>query len=225
MLLAIDSATRWASISLYDAAGVLAEETWRSPNRHSVELMPAIMQLVQRLEADMTDLEGVAVALGPGSFTGLRIGMSVAKGLCLALDRPLLGIPTLQISAYAAGDPGMPILAVAEAGRGRICVGRYLYADGLPTLHGQIELHRSVSWAPDLSAPALITGEIDSALADRLLELPGADNLSMTSPAGALRRAGFLAELAWERLQRGEADELDTLEPLYVQQPLSGQGD
>ncbi|NLX43424.1 MAG: tRNA (adenosine(37)-N6)-threonylcarbamoyltransferase complex dimerization subunit type 1 TsaB, partial [Chloroflexi bacterium] len=109
MILAIDTATRTASIALYDASGILAEETWHSQNRHSVELMPAIQRLAERQGVKLGDLSAVAVALGPGSFTGLRIGLSAAKGLCLALDIPLIGIPTLMIAAYAAGDPGCPL--------------------------------------------------------------------------------------------------------------------
>jgi tRNA threonylcarbamoyladenosine biosynthesis protein TsaB len=223
MILAIDTATRCASIALYNRTGVLAEESWRSENNHSVEVMPAITRLMERQGVPLQDLTGIAVALGPGSFTGLRIGMSLAKGLSFALQVPILGVPTLQVSAYAAGDPGCPILAIAEAGRGRICVGRYLYSEGLPVLQGPIELSRSADWDPDLSDCVLVTGEIDSALADRLSQLPNTENLSIVSTAGSLRRAGFLAELSWERLQRGDSDDLDTLEPLYIQQPLSGQ--
>lgn len=224
MILAIDTATRTASIALYNNTGVLAEESWRSKNNHSVEVMPAITRLVVRQGLTMRDLSGIAVSLGPGSFTGLRIGMSVAKGLCLGLEIPIVGVPALQVAAYAAGDPGCGILAVDEAGRGRICVGRYSYENGLPALQGSIQLQQADEWAPDLSEMVLITGEVDATLADHLLGLPGSENLSIVSLAGSLRRAGFLGELAWERLQRGDTDDLDTLEPIYVQQPLSGQG-
>lgn len=224
MILAIDTATSTASIALYNSTGVLAEESWRSKNNHSVEVMPAITRLVERQGCSLRDLSGIAVSLGPGSFTGLRIGMSVAKGLCLGLEIPLIGVPSLQVAAYAAGDPGCPILAVDEAGRGRICVGRYSYESGLPVLQGSIQLQETERWVPDLSEVVLVTGEVDAALADHLLGLPGSENLSIVSLAGSLRRAGFLGELAWDRLQRGDTDDLDTLEPVYVQQPLSGQG-
>lgn len=224
MILAIDTATRTASIALYSNTGILAEESWRSKNNHSVEVMPTIARLVERQGCTMRDLSGIAVSLGPGSFTGLRIGMSIAKGLCLGLEIPIIGVPTLQVAAYAAGDPGCAILAVDEAGRGRICVGRYHYENGLPALQGSIQLQQADEWAPNLSEMVLVTGEVDAALADHLLNLPGSENLSIVSLAGSLRRAGFLGELAWERFHRGDTDDLDTLEPVYVQQPLSGQG-
>jgi tRNA threonylcarbamoyladenosine biosynthesis protein TsaB len=217
MLLAIDTATRLASIALFDDAGVWAEESWRSRNNHSVEVMPAIDAMLRRQKLDYTSLTGVAVARGPGSFTGLRIGMSLAKGFCLALDIPLFAVPTLQVTAYSAGDPGVPVLAVLEAGRGRICVGTYLYDEGWPVQQGDISLQESALWEPDLLEPVLLTGEVDAPLAERLLALAGAHNLAISSPAGSLRRAGFLAELAWERLQRGDTDALDATSPLYVQ--------
>jgi tRNA threonylcarbamoyladenosine biosynthesis protein TsaB len=103
-------------------------------------------------------------------------------------------------------------------------VGSYSYEDGIPVLQGAIQLQSSAEWTPDLSDCVLVTGEVDAALAERLTDLPGSENLSIVSLAGSLRRAGFLGELAWERLQRGDTDDLDTLEPVYVQQPLSGQG-
>ncbi|MCI0476781.1 MAG: tRNA (adenosine(37)-N6)-threonylcarbamoyltransferase complex dimerization subunit type 1 TsaB, partial [Anaerolineales bacterium] len=81
MLLAIDTATRTASIALYDAAGVHAETTWRSRENHTVELMAQVVRLFELAHATKEDVQAIGVALGPGSFTGLRVGMSVAKGL------------------------------------------------------------------------------------------------------------------------------------------------
>lgn len=222
MLLAIDTATRLASVALYDDTGIWAEESWRSRNNHSVEVMPTIAAMLERQGLWHGDLTAVAVVQGPGSFTGLRIGMSLAKGLCLALDLPIIAVPTLQVTAYAAGDTGSPVLAVLEAGRGRICVGAFRYQHGIPVQQGDTELHESAHWVPDLSAPVLVAGEVDALLAERLLTLEGATNLAIASLAGSLRRAGYLAELAWERLQRGAADDLDTLSPVYIHTTAPG---
>ncbi len=222
VLLAIDTASRLASIALYGQDGVLAEQTWRSRNNQSVEVLPAIERLLAFTNCARTDLGAVAVAKGPGSFTGLRIGISVAKGLCLALSIPIIAVPTLEISAYSAGDPGGPVVAVSEAGRGRIHVGTYVFADGLPSLEGEITLQHVDTWVPDAAEPLLITGEIPPALAKRLQHLPNGYAISLASPAGSVRRAGYLAELAWYRWRSGQTDDLDTLTPLYLQQPLSG---
>jgi tRNA threonylcarbamoyladenosine biosynthesis protein TsaB len=222
MLLAIDTATRYASIALYSEQGVLAEESWRSDNNHSTQVLPAITGMLARQGASPASLTGVAVALGPGSFTGLRIGMSIAKGLCLALAIPILGIPTLDGITYAVGDPGGPVMAVLEAGRGRLCVARYRFADGFPQQQGDLALVSERDWVPDTEEPVLLAGEVSAALVERLLALPQADRIAFTSLAGSVRRAGYLAELAWERLQAGQADDLDQLSPIYLHYPASG---
>jgi len=222
MLLAIDTATRYASISLYGPDGVLSEQSWRSDNRHSVQVMPAIAAMLDQQKLSPSDLQAVAVAKGPGSFTGLRIGMSIAKGLCLALQIPLVAIPTLEITTYAVGDPGTPVVAVLEAGRGRLCVGTYLFSEGLPAQVGDIELVIASDWIVPANEPILVTGEVNGELVERLLSQPNAQNISISSLAGSLRRAGYLAELAWDRFQDGRVDDVAVVSPLYIHFPASG---
>ncbi len=217
MLLAIDTATRQASLALYDESGIVAEQSWRSANNHSVEVMPAIAAMLARQRLSARALTAVAVAKGPGSFTGLRIGMSIAKGLCLGLDIPLIAIPTLDISAYAVGDPARPLYVLLEAGRGRVCVARYHFEGGLPVQEGAIELHESANWLPPEAEDTLVSGEVSAELAERLLHGPQAEHIALASLAGSVRRAGYLAELAWERLQAGRTDDLDTTQPEYIQ--------
>ncbi|MBC7235411.1 MAG: tRNA (adenosine(37)-N6)-threonylcarbamoyltransferase complex dimerization subunit type 1 TsaB [Chloroflexi bacterium] len=221
MLLAIDTATRYASLALYDESGVVAEWSWRSENNHSAEVLSAIDTLLGQQGLYPSDLVAVAVAKGPGSFTGLRIGMSVAKGLCLALDIPIIAIPTLDITTYAVGDPGGPVYAVLEAGRGRICVARYHFEQGLPVQEGDIELVSEKEWSPRDEEPLLVAGEVSAELAERLLAQEEAE-IAISSLAGSLRRAGYLAELAWEVFQNKRWDDLDTLSPIYAHYPSPG---
>lgn len=222
VLLAIDTATRMPSIALYAAEGLLGEQSWLSGRNQSVEVLPAIERLLGLASVSRQDLGAVGVAKGPGSFTGLRIGLSLAKGLCLALGLPVIAVPAPEVSAYSAGDPGGPVVAVLEAGRRRIVVGAYRFVDGLPQLQGEMSLHDTDAWVPSTAEPVLITGEVSPALAERLLSLPQSDAISLASPAGSVRRAGFLAELAWYRWQAGQVDDLDQLSPIYLQQPVSG---
>lgn len=224
MLLAIDTATRFASIALYDDAGVIAEQSWRSEDNHSVEVMPAIAAMMAQQGLGPRALTGVAVTKGPGSFTGLRIGMSLAKGLCLALDIPILAVPTLDVVTYAVGDPGGPVWAVLEAGRGRLCVASYHFEEGYPVQDGETQLVSAADWTLDATEPVLVAGEVDAALAERLLQLPNAEYIAIASLAGSLRRAGYLAELAWERLTNGDVDDLATLSPTYLQYPVPPSG-
>ena len=225
MLLAIDTATRYASTALYGESGIASEHSWRSNNNHSIELLPVIADMLSRQGLSPDDLTGVAVAKGPGSFTGLRIGMSVAKGLCLALDIPIIAIPTLDIITYAVGDPGGLVYAVLEAGRGRICVATYRFEAGLPVQKGDIALVEASAWVVEAEEPVLVAGEVNAGVVERLLAQENADNISVSSLAGSVRRAGYLAELGWERLCDGLVDDLDSLSPVYAHYPTSGTSD
>ena len=220
MLLAIDTATRNASIALYNADGVLAELTWHSRENHTVELMAQIVHVLELLHATKRNLQAIGVALGPGSFTGLRVGMSVAKGLAYGCNIPIVGVPTLDVIAFAQAYQSKSIWAVLAAGRGRFSIAKYMPRDGtvnrssdyaLVDVSGLIDF---VSHDREKLASAMFCGDIDSKLATQLAQaFPQA---TIASPAQNVRRAGYLAELAWARSQRGESDDVTTLAPMYM---------
>lgn len=220
MLLAIDTATRYASLAVYDGERVISEETWRTANYHTVELMPAIVRMLERQDVSVEALQAVGVSLGPGSFTGLRIGMGVAKGLVLSREIPLLGVPTLEIVAYPHFSQRQPICAVVEAGRGRLCVQIYRRRRGRWRPTNEPRLTTPEGLCGMVETTTLFCGEIDAVLS-ALLQERLAEKASLASPSASLRRAGYLAELAWARFQQGEADDPDTLSPIYLQQPAS----
>ncbi|MGH2543812.1 MAG: tRNA (adenosine(37)-N6)-threonylcarbamoyltransferase complex dimerization subunit type 1 TsaB, partial [Ardenticatenaceae bacterium] len=100
MLLALDSATRQAGLALYDGEVVRAEAMWSGGVYHTEWLAPAVDHALQRINTTAADLSAVAVTKGPGSFTGLRVAMSIAKGIAAARSLPLIGIATLDVTAY-----------------------------------------------------------------------------------------------------------------------------
>lgn len=249
MLLAIDTATRVASVALYDGDGIMAESTWLARENHTVELMAQVIRLLELGHATKNDLQAIGVASGPGSFTGLRVGMSVAKGLAFGSNIPLLAIPTLDAVAHAhsivssrgennanltlsmphddAVQHDLPIWAMLAAGRGRFSLARYLASRGviqrvsgytLVDSAGLIDL-ASRELAGDRRA--LFCGEIDLSMRRLLEERLGARAV-IPSAAMNLRRAGFLAELAWTRWQRGEADDTASLAPIYASPSVTG---
>ncbi len=215
MLVAIDTSTGYSSLALHDGHQVRAEHTWEAPRRHTVELLPRLKNAFEQLQIGVDHLSGVAVTQGPGSFTGLRVGMAVAKGLALARGLPLVGVPTLDVVAMAQGRDHRPLCAVLEAGRGRICAAMYRWRDG--EWHNQEE-PRLTTWSAlveEITSPTLFCGEIDAAGIDILATL--AESAVLLPAAARLRRAGFLAEIAWQRLNRGDVDDPTTLAPLYLQ--------
>ncbi len=218
MLLAIDTATRMPSLALYDGERVLAEETWRSANGHTVELMPALVRMLERQKVSPSELRGIAVALGPGSFTGLRIGLGVAKGLALTLDIPLMGIPTLDVLVYAQARKRGPVCAVLRAGRRRVAAAFYRRRRGQWRRQGDYRLTTWDELCAEIATRTFFCGEIDAQAAELLRERLGAKAV-VASPAYSLRRAGYLAELGWQRLERGEVDDPATLAPIYLRHP------
>src|SRR5947207_262118 len=125
MLLAIDTATRTLSLALHDGMTVVAESSWRTSDHHTVELAPQTALLLRRAGLTPDQLPGIAVALGPGSYTGLRIGLGLAKGLALAHDLPLIGVPTFEILMRAQPAREEKVAAILQAGRRRILVAGY----------------------------------------------------------------------------------------------------
>lgn len=220
MLLAVDTATRIASIALYEPSQrtVLSEETWLSANRHTVELMPRIARMIETQGLAADDLNGLVIGLGPGSFTGLRIGMGVVKGLVLALDLPVVGIPTLDTLARPHMAQRYPIWALVQAGRGRYCAGYYVRHKGRWRRTGSYQLLPLDELCNLVKEAALFCGEIDHNDADHLQDRLG-DKAILATPAASLRRAAFLAELGWERLSRGDSDDPATLAPIYLHHP------
>lgn len=217
MLLAIDTATRVTGLALYDQAGLHREEMWLTGDNHTVELMPYIVRACEQQGVVPADLRAVAISLGPGSFTGLRVGLSVAKGLALALEIPVLGVPTLDAIAYAHSREVLPVCAVVPAGRGRWCTALY-------RMQGDCGWQRTSDYAlvsaddllASLREPTFICGELDAHLVE-VLRAGAAERAVIASPALSMRRAGYLAELAWQRFSAGERDDLPSLAPIYLQ--------
>jgi len=221
-VLAIDTATEFASVALYhEATGVLAESSWRTSMNHTIELMPTVVRLLASQALLPPQLDAVAVALGPGSFTGLRIGLSAAKGLCLSLGIPIVGIPTLDIVAYAHYGQNLPICAILQAGRGRICAAVYEAAAEGWRRTSNYDLVTVEDLSHRLTERTLFCGEIDAELRSSLTGKLG-ERAAMALPASSLRRAGYLAELGWQRISSCGGDQVASLEPLYLHYPKVG---
>ena len=220
MLLAIDTSTKQAGIALYDGArGLIAEYNWHSANRHTEELMPAVAQMLAQASAKPSGLRAMAVALGPGSFTGLRVGLAAAKGLALANDLTLLGIPTLDTVAYPHQAQPVPVVAVLQAGRGRVYWAPYAHGPGGWAAQEPPRLSTVPELANTVVRPLMFVGEVSTADRETLISWAGRARANFLPSALSLRRAGYLAELGWRRFDAGEADDPAALSPIYLQQP------
>lgn len=216
MILALDTATRVVSLALHTGLEVIAEETWRTANHHTVELSPAIELMMRRVGVTPTDLRAIAVALGPGSYTGLRIGMSLAKGMALAAEpqTPLIGVPTLDILAAAQPHQAERLCVVAQAGRGRVNAGVYAWKGDRWAAAEPPFIASLSDLAARLDSPIQVSGEMGTEGYQVLAEL-GSDVI-VSRGALALRRAGYLAEIACQRLAAGQLDDPASLAPVYL---------
>ncbi len=217
MILALDTASRTISVALHDGARVVAEHTWQTTDNHTIELAPAVQRALRQADVPAHELAGVAVALGPGSFTGLRIGLGLAKGLALAHRTQLFGVPTLDILAQAQPPRQERMVAVLQAGRGRIASVVYRYRDNSWRAEGGPVVGDWAGLAAAVAEPTYFCGEIDATGYEALRRLRRM--AIIPSPAFSVRRAAFLAELAWRRLRQNSADDPATLAPLYLTMP------
>jgi tRNA threonylcarbamoyladenosine biosynthesis protein TsaB len=214
MLLAVDSSTQWIGLALYDGAMVISEMTWKTANHHSVEISPAIKSMLDRSQVKMEQLTALGVARGPGSFTSLRIGLAVVKGLAFALHIPVIGVPTLDFLAAGVSNEKSPLMAVLRAGRHNIACQKYLTKneDWIP--EGDAYLTTVHGLEQEIRTPTWVVGELDAD--DRQLLKRRWKNVKVASPAESLRRPAMLAELAWKRFQAGEVDDPTSLAPIYI---------
>ena len=183
---------------------------------HSVELSPAIQQALTRGGYTIADVEAIGLAIGPGSYTGLRIGAAVAKGLALSRHVPLVGVSTFDILAAAIPMAPDKQLAVAlSAGRGRLAVGWYRALGETWQPSDEPALLTPEALSSQLNQPTLVCGELNEETR-RLLGRKRV-NVQLATPAHSLRRPSFLAELAWARWQAGQTDDPAKLAPVYLQ--------
>ena len=229
MLLAFDTSTSVASVALVtDPAGaaedndarLVAELTWQVGQRHSTELLERLEWLLSASRLSMSDLTGIAVALGPGSFNGIRVALATAKSLAFARGVPLYGVPTLDIIAWGHRLSGGTICAILEAGRGQLYAAIY-DATRPDAARWEPVAGYTVLTAAELAAQihseALCCGEMSAETRAALAKALGG-RFRATSALDA-RRASWLAELALARSASQRYDDPVALEPLYLRRP------
>ena len=243
LLLALDTSNRRASIALCSEDDVYGEYTWRIGNNHSVELLERIQRLLLECDATMSEIDGIAVATGPGSFNGVRVALATAKTLAFTLQKPLVGISTLDVIAAQQLQSPHIICAVMEAGRSEVYAACYRAIpyitqqrsvkgvlrqlgdyDVFSPMHlaafAQAQAHNSTS----LSAigrrelEILFCGELSPEVQQVLYERLPEQSLFLNN-AQSTRHASVLAALAFQRVQEGRVDDPLLLEPLYLRRP------
>jgi len=216
MLLAIDTSTDTASIALVQGGGVPAELTWRCGQNHTVELLPRLAHLLDEAKVGLQAISCVIVAKGPGSFNGLRVGISTAKGLAFSLGIPIIGISSLEVIAYQHAETGLPICPIFNAGRGEIATAMYQKKDNKWCQLVAEHITTVDPLCSEITTKTIFCGEIVPLSANQLRK-----RLKQRAviPPAEPRRASLLAELGRQRLEAGDYDNPTTLQPLYLRRP------
>jgi tRNA threonylcarbamoyladenosine biosynthesis protein TsaB len=208
MELCIDTSTRYASVGISQEGRILVELAWRSERNHSVELVPALRRVMEHAVVSVEDLTAVFAALGPGGFSALRVGLSVAKSLAMARGIPLVGVNTLDIEAAPFLGLAGPLSAVIGAGRSKVYLGRYVSPSSQEPDYRVVERERLEETLDD---GTILCGEEAGAVRDLI-----SARVSVIETPPPTRTASALAKLAYDRLRVGSTDDPDMLQPIYM---------
>ena len=218
MQLAIDTSTNTASLALAQESEVIAELTWSCGQNHSTELLPHLTSLLEQSRLSLQSLNGIIVAKGPGSFNGLRVGISTAKGLAFSLGIPVVGISTLEAEAYQHAETNLPVCPIFNAGRGEIATATYqMKQNKWQQITGE-HITTVDALCLQITTKTIFCGELTTPTSTQLRDTLK-QKAVVLSPAARLRRAGFLAELGQKQLEAGNYDNPATLHPIYLRRP------
>jgi len=217
MELSIDTSSKYAGIALSSSGDIFAEYTWKTDKNHSTELIPNIEILVKNHKLKMEACTAIFIATGPGSFNGLRVGISAAKGLTLALNIPIVGINTLEIEAFGFAWSAIPVCAIHNAGRGEIAAAIYRKSNEWYCIK-EPYITTVAALCEQIEETTVFCGEIPNSVADQLHNTLGNRSI-IPGDIYRMRRSSFLAKLAWGKFNSGYTDNPITLQPLYLRQP------
>ncbi|MEW5768370.1 MAG: tRNA (adenosine(37)-N6)-threonylcarbamoyltransferase complex dimerization subunit type 1 TsaB [bacterium] len=218
IILAVETATLTGSVALLGSEDIVIEHTSGSPGTHSVWLMPAIERIFKQAGFSLSDLEAIAVSLGPGSFTGLRVGISTVRGLAQTLRLPVVGIPTLDGLASHSIDTSYRICPILDARKKQVYAAFYRSQKGeIVRISDYLAIEPS-HLVDMIQEPVFFLGEGLEVYQAFLKENLG-DLAHFAPPTHWRTRALSIASLGLKALERGEGRDFREITPLYIRPP------
>lgn len=220
MILAINTSTVQFSLALLsESGGLVAEHLMSEGKGHFRNLAPALDFLLNSSEREIREVTCISVATGPGSFTGLRIGLSLSKGLCHALRVPIVGISTLEAMAVQAPCAGLPVVPILYSRKGEVFTARFIWENARGLKRAGEDTWVRFDDAPLLfREPSLFVGNDYPTQGTRLKNLLGERALLAPLHCWCLR-ASAVGSLALERFLQDDLDDPSTLNPVYLRPP------
>ena len=224
MLLAIDTATQMLSIALHDGDALVAECTLRAGRQHSALLAPLIEATMTQTGLGSKDLTALAVSVGPGSYTGVRIGVALAKGIAAPRNLPLAPVTTLEtvVAAQASHRDDRPLVATVSAGRERVIWAEYRFEGDTWVEQRAPQINEWGAILAEYACPLRVSGEISPGGLQTIVQAQvGGTRIEVAPESQRVRRAGVLAEIAWRRLRAGSANAFpaERVIPIYLKSP------
>jgi tRNA threonylcarbamoyl adenosine modification protein YeaZ len=220
IVLSIDSATESASCAILDNEKLLGEVSLNNKKQHSVVLMPLVDSLLKNLQLTIKDIDGFVISKGPGSFTGLRIGMSMVKGLSQGSNKPFASVSSLDALAYNMSYTGGIICPILDALRDNVYTALYSFENGIlvkNTDYMALHIDELIELLKDHNKPVTFIGDAVNMFGSKLQE--SLQEVSFAPKHLNLARASSLGELGLKLLEEGIYDDLYTSAPIYLRKP------
>jgi tRNA threonylcarbamoyladenosine biosynthesis protein TsaB len=215
LVLGVETSTMQGGVALVGEDGLRSEYTLNVAATYSERLLPAIERVLRDARIGLDALSGMAVSIGPGSFTGLRIGLSTVKGLAYSTGLPVVGVPTLEALAWTLPFAGEQVCPVLDARRQEVYAALFRYERGRP-----VRIMEDTALAPEalcrkIRRPTVFLGDGLAAYGDLFRRCLG-DRMLVPPPACRGARPACVADLGRQRLLRGDQDPTDSLVPRYL---------
>jgi tRNA threonylcarbamoyladenosine biosynthesis protein TsaB len=216
-VLGIDTSTLVATAAIIDAERVIVEAAVHTRRTHSERLMPTIERLIAEAELTPKDLQGIAVSIGPGSFTGLRIGITTAKAMAYALGIPVVGVPTLDALATQLPFCNKAIYPILDAQKKNVYTAPFTTSTGRPHRLGEyqvVSIEQLLLQLHNGKESVILCGETKD-FAENIAQL-ASPHIEIAPVFGRMPRGAVVANLGRDALINGGGEDPQTLAPFYI---------
>ena len=218
LILGIETSTKTGSVAVLNEENLVAQYTLNIEITHSERLMATVDRMLEDSAIAITDIDGFAVSIGPGSFTGLRVGLSTVKGLAFVTKKPVAAVPTLRALAWNLSQAAYPVCPLLDARKNEVYAALYEFHDADLV---QVMEEKAISIAglrTRITGKTLFTGEASRIYRKQIEETLG-DRAWFAPVSACYPSAASVAEIGLSMIRNGETAEPDSLIPLYIRRP------
>lgn len=217
-ILGIETATKTGGVSIVSENGVLAEYTLNIEVTHSERLMSTVDRVLKDTGFTLANIDGYGVSIGPGSFTGLRIGLSTVKGLAYTTGKPVAAVPTLKALAWNIPFSNYPVCPLLDARKKEVYAGLYRHDGGNYIQEMSDTVISLAAMAGAINGDVLFTGEGGHLFAVDIKKIFG-DRAHFAPLSSSVPSAASIAEIALMMFKGGQQTDPDALVPMYIRRP------